>query len=206
LQSEKTGRIYLLTSPSGNRYVGKTENTLERRWTQHKSDAKQGGRNRLHNAIRKYGPDSFTVEEICSEVPAVWLPIVEIAMIDILGTFRNDHDYNMTVGGEGLGYGSDHPCFGKPAKHRGKKTGKPSWNRGKKASPESIERMRLIKVGKKASDETRAKMSAAAKRKTFSAEHKARISAAKQGHAVSKETREKISRTKALRREAAKAA
>jgi hypothetical protein len=119
--TEKNGIIYLLTSPSGGRYVGKTEYTLNRRWKQHKQDAANGLDHLLHRAIRKYGAESFTVEEICT-APASWLPAVEIAFIHLLGTFRNKRDYNMTVGGEGFWKRRESPAMERSsAQSRGQK-------------------------------------------------------------------------------------
>ena len=57
------GLIYMLTSPSGKKYVGQTKQRLARRWYQHWSEAYKGsqGCRAVYSAIRKYGKDSFKV-------------------------------------------------------------------------------------------------------------------------------------------------
>lgn len=56
-------------TPTGQRYVGQTCQTCEERWDGHvrAALARRPGSKRLHNAIRKYGPDAFT-HEVLEEV------------------------------------------------------------------------------------------------------------------------------------------
>lgn len=57
--------IYLITSPSGKRYIGLTKQPVPARWQQHKRRAATEPRNHpFYNAIRKYGPENFRVETI----------------------------------------------------------------------------------------------------------------------------------------------
>jgi hypothetical protein len=56
------GRIYLVRHlRSGKVYVGQTVRKLKQKWKQHRE---QTGCRRLNNAIRKYGADGFSIEEI----------------------------------------------------------------------------------------------------------------------------------------------
>lgn len=58
--------IYKVTNKiNGMVYIGQTRNSLEKRWNQHKSDAKKSFTcGKLKQAIIDYGAASFTVEQI----------------------------------------------------------------------------------------------------------------------------------------------
>lgn len=58
--------IYKITNKiNGKAYIGQTINSIQVRWTQHRSEASTYRRNTpIHNAIRKYGKENFTIEEI----------------------------------------------------------------------------------------------------------------------------------------------
>jgi group I intron endonuclease len=68
--------IYKITSPSGKSYVGQTqtldsngkERTEQTRWKEHINEAlnKRPGCIILNNAIRKYGPDNFQIQRLCT--------------------------------------------------------------------------------------------------------------------------------------------
>ena len=60
------GLIYMRTSPSGGRYIGKTIGSEKHRWQNHISEAHDKN-NRdynsiLNKAIRKYGGNNFSCE------------------------------------------------------------------------------------------------------------------------------------------------
>ena len=97
--------IYLITSPTGHQYVGKTVANVRRRWLEHKSDAlKRRVRSRLHNAIRKHGPEVFKVQPIAQFTNHEQLVRAEQLFIAELGT-RSPQGYNLTDGGDGsIGY------------------------------------------------------------------------------------------------------
>lgn len=58
--------IYKITNKINKKtYIGQTCQSIKKRWVQHRSEAVTYKKNQpLHNAIRKYGPDNFIVEEI----------------------------------------------------------------------------------------------------------------------------------------------
>lgn len=92
--------IYKITNTiNGKSYIGQTIKPISARWYYHIYCSE----NKLddlyfHRAIRKYGADKFTIEEIeeCSQDE---LDAREVYWIDYFDTFNNG--YNLTVGGCG---------------------------------------------------------------------------------------------------------
>lgn len=98
------GFIYKITNKeNGKIYVGQTVNTINRRWKQHLRSAQMNGKNDssplLYRAIRKYGVDSFEIEQVeqCNNHS---LNEREIYWIDYYHSF--DNGYNCTHGGSGI--------------------------------------------------------------------------------------------------------
>ena len=61
------GYIYLITNKINNKkYVGKTTKSIKERWEEHLKDSKKEKCEirPLYRAIRKYGIENFTIEEI----------------------------------------------------------------------------------------------------------------------------------------------
>lgn len=90
------GIIYKITNKvNGKSYIGQTRYTLEFRWRQHihKKDNTY-----FHNAIRKYGPENFTLE-VLEECSTSNLNEREIFYIAKYNTFKEG--YNLTTGGDG---------------------------------------------------------------------------------------------------------
>ncbi len=58
------GIVYVLTSPSGKKYVGQTRQPLRKRLAVHKSTAKRLPTILLARAINKYGLDSFEAKQV----------------------------------------------------------------------------------------------------------------------------------------------
>ena len=61
-------KVYKITCrATGLAYIGITSRPLRERWNSHISDALSGrSKLKLHNALRKYGPDNFDFEHIAS--------------------------------------------------------------------------------------------------------------------------------------------
>lgn len=95
--------IYLITNKiNGKQYVGKTENTIDERWKEHKQDYKKDRceKRPLYDAMQKYGIENFEIREleylkeggkILSDREEYW--------IEQLDTYHNG--YNATKGGDG---------------------------------------------------------------------------------------------------------
>lgn len=96
--------IYKITNQiNGKVYVGKTLETIEKRWRKHCRDSEKSNcANRpLYRAINKYGIENFIVEEIEECSPNV-ANEREIYWIEKLNSFKDG--YNATLGGDGRHY------------------------------------------------------------------------------------------------------
>jgi group I intron endonuclease len=119
--------VYAITNLiNGKRYIGITEESLKRRWSQHTYYARRGAPSAIHRAMKKHGVENFAIVElarlakgseraILCEMERFW-----IAQERTL----TPNGYNMTPGGDGLPKGEKNP------------------NVGRKASPEKIAKMR----------------------------------------------------------------
>ncbi|MEO5348934.1 MAG: NUMOD1 domain-containing DNA-binding protein [Magnetococcus sp. YQC-3] len=96
--------IYCIGNTANNKkYIGKTINKVEYRFTKHKSDAEKDSPNYFHKAIRKHGEDKFYIEWIKDYTGLVTeseLLEIEMDMIFKYDSFNNG--YNSTLGGEGI--------------------------------------------------------------------------------------------------------
>lgn len=93
--------IYKITSPSGRYYIGLTKQPVLERWRQHKQKAVRTEYNHpFYNAIRKYGPESFTVETVDHAGSKVEAQQKERAWI---ANSPPDQLYNVSPGGEADG-------------------------------------------------------------------------------------------------------
>jgi len=92
--------IYKITNMvTGKIYIGRTSQSLLKRWTQHKRGAQRAGNTYLFASIRKYGADSFVVDEIekCPDEIAGERERHYVAVYRSLAPAG----YNLTLGGEG---------------------------------------------------------------------------------------------------------
>jgi len=99
--------VYLITNTvNGKIYVGKTIGSVAIRWQYHYHNAahKKSKSIALWNAIRKYGKDSFKVEEI-TEAEEPELSLLEKKYIAELRANDSSIGYNMTIGGDGASPG-----------------------------------------------------------------------------------------------------
>ncbi len=140
--------IYLVTNNiNGKRYIGKTSQSVEKRWYQHCKNAEYGHDTYLYRAIRKYGKNNFTVELLCEG-----LDEEEIVMIE-----AHSPEYNMTLGGDG-GDTSSSPNYkhaminrdtSGPNNHMFGKRGPLSPNYGKRRTEEQKQKHRDGYKGKR---------------------------------------------------------
>jgi group I intron endonuclease len=96
--------IYKITNDiNGKIYIGKTVNTIEKRWNEHCKDSlKERNENRpLYKAMNKYGIQHFHIEQI-EECSVEEVSERERYWIEIYGSFK--YGYNATKGGDGKQY------------------------------------------------------------------------------------------------------
>lgn len=105
-----TYELYLITNKNnGKRYVGQTQSNIGylKRWRDHVNEAirVEGHRGLLHNAIFKYGSDSFEIKRLLYNIEEKDIDRLEILWIKKFNTFylaENAWGYNMTLGGQGI--------------------------------------------------------------------------------------------------------
>lgn len=163
--------LYMITGPTGKKYIGITSTSLRIRWQEHLSDVRCGSKLYLHCAIRKHGAELFSCVEI-SRADS-WEALCDKEKEAILShkTFA-PAGYNLTRGGEGAS-GT---------------TRSPEWRaymssklKGRKFSPESIAKMSASRKISHARPEVRAKLSAQNRGRAVPDEVRARTSATLKG-------------------------
>ena len=95
------GYIYKITNQiNGKMYIGKTEETIEKRFKEHCRDYKKERceKRPLYDAMNKYGIENFIIEEV-EKVDDNILGEREQYWIEYYGTFHDG--YNATKGGDG---------------------------------------------------------------------------------------------------------
>lgn len=110
--------IYLITNKiNGHMYVGQSID-IQKRFNEHKngmdSKQKRGGDyySLIDTAIIKYGKENF-LYQIITELPLnqKLLNIHEKYWIEFYNTFKDKNHYNQTEGGNGVGFGKNHPNY-----------------------------------------------------------------------------------------------
>lgn len=91
---------------NGKLYIGKTSNTIEERWAEHKHDYEKlrCEKRPFYQALKKYGIDNFEIEELEEVSDDKQACIREAYWIEKLRTFVGYEDcngYNATLGGDG---------------------------------------------------------------------------------------------------------
>jgi len=156
--------LYKITcSANGKAYVGYTSKTAEERFRAHLLNAKWKRRTALYDAIRKYGPEAFSVEVLLACKDHASACEHEVRLIAEMNCLL-PAGYNMTLGGDGVPLTEEQRAAAN-AKKRGV------------CSPKQLAANQRRR-GQKVSDETRAKLSAARKGRKQSAEHVAKRAAA----------------------------
>lgn len=183
----KICKIYVITNTVNDKiYVGQTWRSLISRFSKH---ANEKGCAKIHNAIKKYGKNKFTIKYIALTFDQQNADKIESYFINKFDTIENG--YNLREGGSCGKFselskekmrGNNNPMYGKhPSKEtieKRKKSlgGKNHYNYGKHRSEETKNKLRIANLGKKHSKETKIKIGKSSK-----------------GHKLSKKSKEKIS-------------
>ena len=168
--------VYCVISPSGKLYVGKSAQTLRRRWQNHCALATMGKPWALHHAIRKYGSEGFQKFILADDVSPNEAALWEIIFIALFRSRESHIGYNMTAGGDGvLGWKKSAEARERTARA----------HRGKLVSDETRRKIGASRAFVKISEETRQKIRKSMKSRIasgnhFTEDHKARISASLQ--------------------------
>jgi group I intron endonuclease len=177
--------IYLITNTiNGKRYVGQTITDLTHRWKQHLADTRRGRQSRLCSAIRKYGPEKFSLQILSVATTHEQLDFLEKNFIAELQTNDRTYGYNMANGGTEAVMTGRHHSEEARKKMSEARQGRAPWN-----------------VGLHHSEATRNKISAAAigRKRSFTQEHCDNISKGTLGMKKSKQHRENMSKAGKLR-------
>ena len=190
------GYIYKITNKANKKvYIGKTTRSVSKRWREHVQEANRvKDNNHFHNAIKKYGEDSFkiviidTITETTKEQLDQHLILLEKTYIEHYNSFYNG--YNETLGGDGVSgrTGNKNSFYGK--KH--------TLETKKKIGEKSRERNAISSVLTKQAIEKRANSRRGV---PMSEEQKMKLSKINIGKKQSQETIKKRNHTKAIRRE-----
>lgn len=99
------GYIYKITNDINDKiYIGKTLNTIEKRFKKHCQDSKRKRYEKrpLYDAMNKYGIEHFHVEKVEEVIDPNKLSEREIYWIKYYDSYHNG--YNATLGGDGKAY------------------------------------------------------------------------------------------------------
>jgi len=170
------GVIYKITNKLNNKpYFGQTRQPPNRRWSQHKQAAKNGGKMILYNAIRLHGVENFTFEVVCECETLEELNVKEIEYISINNSL-SPNGYNAGKGGDN--YEKTQETCAKIS----------ASNKGRIITEEWRNNLSIAHKGRKITEETRLKMQKAQKGRVITDEMKEKISNTLLGRKPSKET------------------
>lgn len=143
------GHIYCVTClVNGKMYIGQTTNTIEKRFNGHIKDSKKSDY-KFYRAIRKYGPENFTVEELASysaPTKQELKPILDEAEKKFIKQYDSrKRGYNSTDGGDGS-------------------LGLPCSEEKKKKISESLKGVSIGRLGRPLTEEEKRRMSESCKK------------------------------------------
>ena len=188
--------VYRITCFVNNKmYIGITNKSLQYRWKQHCRAAQNGSKCRLHQSIRKFGPNQFNKEIIYCSKDYEHILEMEQYFIKLFDTFyRNGKGFNMTKGGQGT--------IGRKKSKEQKAKEQAFWtpeNRAKQSQKVIGEKNGMF--GKTHTAEALAKCIKRGKKHPFYGKHHSKESKEKNrkahiGKVLSEETKQKILKTK----------
>lgn len=197
MSMNSAGCLYIYEFENGKKYVGITIRNFKLRNNEHLNNAKNGNKNLIYNAIRKYG-DNFTKRVLALSNNWEYLCMLEKRAILAYETLT-PKGYNATIGGDGTnGYKHSESSKLKMSISKQNMTNETKEllriaASGVILSEETKFKMSLAKIGKTKSNETKSKMSAYASNRPEAVIKKMSISAS--NRVLSIETKEKISNT-----------
>jgi group I intron endonuclease len=157
------GSIYKITNKLNNKpYFGQTRQSPNRRWSQHKQAAKNGGKMILYNAIRLHGIENFTFEVIYECETLEELNAKEIEYISI--------NNSLTPNGYNAGKGGDNY----------------------EKTPETCAKLSASNKGRIISEEWRKNISVAIKGRKITEETRIKMQKAQKGRIITEETKQKL--------------
>lgn len=172
--------IYKITNKiNGKVYIGQTICSLKTRWRQHcNTDIPTA----IHSAIKKYGRDMFTVEQIDTACDRDELDVKEVYWIKFYNSL-SPNGYNLETGG------NKNHIVSEETRRKIIEA-----NKGRKHSEET--KRKMSESLKHPSEETRRKISEALKNRKWSEESRRKISEAHKGKKLSEEHKRKLSEIK----------
>lgn len=170
------GVIYKIANTKNNKcYYGQTRQPPNRRWSQHKQSAKNGGKMILYQAIRKHGIEHFTFEIMCECESLEELNKKEIEYI------KNNN--SISPNGYNAAHGGDN--YEKTDETR-RKIGEAS--KGRVVTDETRKNMSIARKGRKPTEETIQRMRDAQKGRIVTEEAKQKLREANLGKKQSADT------------------
>ena len=93
--------VYLITNQiNGKQYIGQTIRPIKDRWNSHIWDAHTYRPWLISKAIRKYGPEKFSIESLAEVNTKAEMDFFEVLFIQLMGTLT-PRGYNVSRGGDG---------------------------------------------------------------------------------------------------------
>lgn len=95
--------VYIITNNVNNfKYIGKECGKKGTRWKEHQWHARAGKKTKLHQAIRDFGIENFSIEYVFESCHEDQISAKEIELIKTLKThYKDEQGYNMTSGSQG---------------------------------------------------------------------------------------------------------
>jgi group I intron endonuclease len=183
--------IYKITNIlNGKIYIGYTTLSILIRFKTHVNKSKSGSDFLLHKAIRKYGVENFTIEQICECKNFKGLKRMEIFFIKKFNSFyKYNKGYNMTKGGDGNDMNDE-------IKKKIGMSNKISWNKkvedGYLMPKEQREKISLNHARTKLSIEHKIKLSKSNKDRIWTKESILKLKHSQTGKRHSEETKNKM--------------